>query len=111
MSHNIDAEMPADRNSQSIQILAVENTVNVSFTATPLDSQALTSGSEAVMMSATEPVWVRFGVGSASVTAAQAGAILLPGGGVSIKLNSGETHFAVVRASSNNGEFSIAKLI
>jgi len=110
VSHDIDAGLPTDRDAQPIQILAVQNTVNVSFTATPTNDQVLTPGAQAVMISATEPVWVQFGADGVTVTASQAGAILLPGGGVSLKLNPGDTHFAVVRAGSVNGEFSVARL-
>jgi hypothetical protein len=110
-NNNVAALMPADKNAQSIQVLRVETSINVSFTATPDDNNALTTGTQVVMISTTEAVWVKFGASGVTVTAAVAGAILIPGGGVSLRVAQTDTHFAVVRAGTTNGIISIAKLV
>jgi hypothetical protein len=111
MSHDVKAGMPTDRNSAPIQVLQVEDTVNQAFNATPANGVAVPSGSEIVMVSTTAACWVIFGTSGITVTAAVNGAILVPGGGVSLKVPEGTTHFAVVRASADDGTISVGKLI
>ena len=111
MAHDTKTGLPIDRNANPIQVLAVEDTVNVTATGTAVGATALPSGTQVAMLSADQPVWIKFGGASVSITAAEAGAILLPGGGVTIRLESGDTHFNAIRAGTTNAITSVAKLV
>lgn len=111
MAYDTATGLPIDRNANPIQVLAVENTVNVTATGTAVGATALPSDTQVVMISADQPVWVKFGGGSVSIVAAEAGAILVPGGGVTIRIGSDDTHFNAIRAGTTNALTSVAKLV
>lgn len=105
-----DTDLAYDRNGSAVQVLEVETTVNISTTGVASNNNALPSGSQIVMVSATEGVWIKFGASGVTITAEEAGAILIPGGGVTIHLKSTDTHFAAIRVSTD-GKLSVAKLV
>jgi hypothetical protein len=111
MPKTIEAQMPADRNAQIIQVLRSETTVNLAYSATANNNNALPSGSRVVMVSSIYPVWIKFGASGVAIVAGEAGAILIPGGGVSIAVTEEETHVAVIRADVTDGTACFAKLV
>jgi len=111
MPKNIEAQMPADRDSQVIQVLRSETTVNLAYTAAANDNNALPSGARVVMVSTIYPIWIKFGASGVTTVAGEAGALLIPGGGVSLAVSEEETHVAIIRADTTDGTACFAKLV
>jgi hypothetical protein len=106
----VDAKMPTDRDSAPIQVLRSADSVNGTASATATDNVALPAGTQVVMVSCTEAAWIEFGASGVAITAAEAGAILIPGGGVVLSLNASETHVAYIRATANDAVISFSKM-
>ena len=107
---NISAKLPADIDSIPIQVLRVAGSTNLAYSVAANNNNALPSGTEVVMVSTIEPIWVKFGASGVTISAGESGAILIPGGGVSLALNPTDTHVALIRAGTVDGTASFCKM-
>ena len=108
---HVEAKLPSDRDAQPIPVLRSADSINGTASGVADNDNALPSGTQIVMVSATESVWIKFGGSGVTVSAAEAGAILIPGGGVTLSLNSTETHVAFIRAGLNDATVSFSKMV
>jgi len=108
---HVDAKLPQDKDSAPIQVMRPTTNHNGTATTTPSNGNALPTGTQIVMVSATEAVWVKFGASGDTVTAGDTGAVLIPGGGVSLTLLPEQTHVSYVRAGASNSIVSFSKMV
>lgn len=107
-----DVNLSYDKDSNAIQAMNVVDTVAVASVTTAPDNQnALPAGTRLVQISTINPIWIQFGGSGVTVTAASNGAILVPGGGLVLRLTEDETHFAVVAATTEATPVCCAKLV
>lgn len=95
-----NSDLPRDVNGDPIPVLRIVGSLNIDFTATPDNNNALSGESSILMISSTLPCWVLFGTGASAVTAKAAGAFLCPAGVVSLSIG-GATHVSVVSAGTD----------
>lgn len=108
---DVTVKLVTDKDAAPIQVLKADANVNGTASATPTNNTALPSNSQVVMVSTTAACWVKFGPSGVTVSAGDTGAILVPGGGVTLALDEEDTHTAWVRASSDDALVSISRMV
>lgn len=108
---DVTVKLVTDKDAAPIQVLKADSNVNGTASATPSNNNALPSDSQVIMLSTTGACWVKFGPSGVTISAGDTGAVLIPGGGVTLALDEEDTHVAWVRASADDVLVSVSRMV